>query len=318
MSMTLEEKTICDKRRAELAADENYQMMVGDIKSTVANIRVTQEERIRESNRNHEKADGSATRNADEARRQMKTSDEHKEFVDTMVGRLREIEDMWVDHLKGCIQKHPVYNRFLKNVSGCGPALAGDLLSEFKVENVYYIGQLFKYAGIVGSTKRVKGQKADYNVYLKKRLLGVLPGSFLKARSPYAVYYYEYRIRMIQRWMNASEEEKKNLTINHQHMMANRFMVQRFVKDYYMAFRRIMDIPEIRPYEEEKLGIIHSGNTWTDVNRLIDMSPTELKEYKVQTKAKIVELKNQLDQLIASSGIPRAASAEETDENTEE
>jgi hypothetical protein len=226
---------------------------------------------------------------------------------------------MWVDHLKSCIQKHPVYNRFLKNVSGCGPALAGDLLSEFKVENIYYIGQLFKYAGIVGSTKRVKGQKADYNVYLKKRLLGVLPGSFLKARSPYAVYYYEYRIRMIQRWINSSEEERKNLTINHQHMMANRFMVQRFVKDYYMAFRRIMDIPEIRPYEEEKLGIIHSGNTWTDVNRLIDMSPTELKEYKVQTKAKIVELKNQLDQLIASSGIPRAAaSAEETDENTEE
>jgi hypothetical protein len=248
----------------------------------------------------------------------MKTSDEHKQFVDTMVSRLREIENLWVEHLKVCIQKHQVYTRFLKNVSGCGPALAGDLLSEFKVENVYYIGQLFKYAGIIGSTKRVKGQKADYNVYLKKRLLGVLPGSFLKARSPYAVYYYEYRIRMIQRWMNASEEDKKNLTISHQHVMANRWMVQRFVKDYYCAFRKIMDIPVIKPYEEEKLGIIHTGNTWTNVDRLIDMSPAELKEYKTQTKAKIVELKEQLDRLVKSSGIPRTGKEEETTEMDEE
>lgn len=316
--MTLEEKSLCDKRREELAVDEAYQMMIGDIKSTVANIRVTQEERIRESNRNHEKADGSETKNADEARLQMKTSEEHKKFVDTMVSRLREIEDLWVDHLKGCIQKHPVYSRFLKNVSGCGPALAGDLLSEFKVENVYYIGQLFKYAGIVGSTKRVKGQKAAYNVYLKKRLLGVLPGSFLKARSPYAVYYYEYRIRMIQRWINSSEEERKSLTLNHQHMMANRWMVQRFVKDYYCAFRKIMDIPVIKPYEEEKLGIIHTGNTWTSVNQLIDMSASELKDYKVKTKEKIKELKEQLDQLVKSSGIPRTGKEEETTEIVEE
>lgn len=318
MSMTLEEKSLCDKRREELAADEAYQMMIGDIKSTVANIRVTQEERIRESNRNHEKADGSSTANAEEARLQMKTSEEHKKFVDTMVGRLREIEDMWVDHLKECIQKHPVYSRFLKNVSGCGPALAGDLLSEFKVENVYYIGQLFKYSGIVGSTKRIKGQKAAYNVYLKKRLLGVLPGSFLKARSPYAVYYYEYRIRMIQRWINSSEEERKSLTLNHQHVMANRWMVQRFIKDYYCAFRKIMNIPVIKPYEEEKLGIIHTGNTWTNVDQLIDMSASELKEYKAKTKEKIAELKVQLDQLVKSSGIPRTGKEEETAEIVEE
>ena len=56
--LTVEEKILCDKRAAELENDLNYQMIVGDIKETVANIRVTQEERIRESNRNHEKADG--------------------------------------------------------------------------------------------------------------------------------------------------------------------------------------------------------------------------------------------------------------------
>ena len=301
--LTVEEKRMCDQRAMELENDLNYQMIVGDIKETVANIRVTQEERIRESNRNHEKADGTATKNADEASKIMKTSEEHKEFVNTMTNRLREFEDMWVDHLNSCIKKHPVYTRWLINVSGIGPALAGDLLAEYKVEKIYYIGQLFQYAGIVGTTKRIKGQKANYNVYLKKRLLGVLPGSFLKARSPYSVIYYQARIQYLNRWMNSDEEGKKNLSLAHQHMMANRKMIQQFIKDYYVAFRTIMNIPVIKSYEEEKLGIVHVGNNWTTPEIFLDMTKEEKKEYKEKTIAKIAELKEQLDNLVKLSGI---------------
>lgn len=301
--LTVEEKTLCDQRAAELENDINYQMMVGDIKETVANIRVTQEERIRESNRNHEKADGTATKNASEAAETMKTSKEHKEFVNAMTNRLREFEDMWVNHLNSCIKKHPVYTRWLTNVSGIGPVLAGDLLAEYKVEKIYYIGQLFQYAGIVGTTKRVKGQKANYNVYLKKRLLGVLPGSFLKARSPYSVIYYQARIQYLNRWMNSDEEGKKNLSLAHQHMMSNRKMIQQFIKDYYVAFRTIMNIPVIKSYEEEKLGMVHVGNNWTTPEIFLDMSKEEKKEYKEKTIAKIAELKEQLDNLVKLSGI---------------
>lgn len=301
--LTVEEKILCDKRAMELENDLNYQMIVGDIKETVANIRVTQEERIRESNRNHEKADGSATKNASEAAETMKTSEGHKKFVNAMANRLREFEDTWVDHLHSCIKKHPVYTRWLQNVSGIGPALAGDLLAEYKVEKIYYIGQLFQYAGIIGTTKRVKGQKANYNVYLKKRLLGVLPGSFLKARSPYSVIYYQARIQYLNRWMNSDEEGKKNLSLAHQHMMANRKMIQQFIKDYYVAFRTIMNIPVIKSYEEEKLGMVHVGNNWTTPEIFLDMSKEEKKEYKEKTIAKIAELKEQLDNLVKLSGI---------------
>lgn len=301
--MTIEEKSLCDKRAEELRNDESYQIIIGDIKSTVANIRVTQEERIRESNRNHEKADGTETKNADDAKKQMKTSEEHKEFVNEMCSRLRDIEKLWVAHLGKVIKKHPVYTRFLSNVCGLGPALAGDLLSEYKVDQIYYIGQLFQYAGIVGNTKRVKGQTAKYNVYLKKRLLGILPGSFLKSSSPYAVYYYLYRIRILQRWINSSDEDKQKLTLAHQHMMANRWMVQQFVKDYYVAFRKIMDIPVIKSYPEEKLGVVHVGNTWTTPDMFIDMTPEAKKELKEKTLLKIKELKSQLDDLVKLSGI---------------
>ena len=287
----------------DLENDLEYQKIIGDIKSTVANIRVTQEERIRESNRNHEKADGEKTKNAEEATETMKTSDEHKSFVNVMTGKLREFEDMWVEHLQTCIKKHPVYTRWLSNVSGVGPALAGDLLSEYKVEKIYYIGQLFQYAGIVGNSKRVKGEKAKYNVYLKKRLLGVLPGSFLKARSPYAVVYYQARIQYLQRWINSNEEERKALSLGRQHMMSNRKMIQQFIKDYYVAFRTIMDIPVIKSYEEEKLGMVHVGNSWTKPEIFMDMSKEDKKEYREKTLAKIAELKEILDNLVKTCGI---------------
>lgn len=301
--LTVEEKTKCDQKMIEIENDKKYQEILGDIKSTVANIRVTQEERIRESNRNHEKADGSKTKNAEEAAAIMKTSEEHKKFVDSMTEKLKNLEDEWVGHLKKCIKKHPVYNRWLTNVSGIGPALAGDLLSEYKVEKVYYIGQLFQYAGIVGNTRRVKGEKAKYNVYLKKRLLGVLPGSFLNARSPYAVVYYQARIQYLQRWINSDEENRKNLSLGHQHMMSNRKMVQQFIKDYYVAFRTIMDIPVIKSYEEEKLGMVHVGNSWTNPEIFMDMSKEAQKEYKNATIAKIAELKEILANMVKTCGI---------------
>lgn len=301
--LTVEEKTKCDQRMIEIENDEKYQEMIDDIKSTVANIRVTQEERIRESNRNHEKADGTKTKNAEEAAAVMKTSEEHKKFVDSMTKKLKNLEDEWVGHLKKCIKKHPVYNRWLVNVSGIGPALTGDLLSEYKVEKVYYIGQLFQYAGIVGNTRRVKGEKAKCNVYLKKRLLGVLPGSFLNARSPYAVVYYQARIQYLQRWINSDEEGRKNLSLGHQHMMANRKMVQQFIKDYYVAFRTIMDIPVIKSYEEEKLGMVHVGNSWTNPEIFMDMSKEAQKEYRNTTIAKITELKEILANMVKTCGI---------------
>ena len=307
--LTIEEKTKCDQRMQELQNDQEYQEMVGDIKSTVANIRVTQEERIRESNRNHEKADGTATKNAEEANKQMKTSEAHKEFVKTMVSRLRETETMWVDHLSKCIKKHPVYTRWLKNINGLGPALSGDLLAEFKVEKIYYIGQMFQYAGIVGNTKRVSGQVAKYNVYLKKRLLGVLTSTFLKSSSPYVVYYYLYRIKILNRWINSSSEERSKLTLGHQHLMANRYMIQQFIKDYYRAFRMIMDIPVIKSYEEEKLGMVHVGNTWTTPEMFLDINAATKQEINRITKEKIASLKEELQNLVEVSGINKTKEA---------
>jgi len=301
--LTIEEKTKCDQRNLELSNDQTYQEMVGDIKSTVANIRVTQEERIRESNRNHEKADGTATKNAEEAMKQMKTSEKHKEFTNLMVTRLRETEKMWTDHLSECIKKHPVYSRWLKNVNGLGPALSGDLLAEFKVERIYYIGQMFQYAGIVGDTRRRVGEKVKYNVYLKKRLLGVLTSSLLKTSSPYAVYYYLYRIKILNRWINSSTAERAKLTLGHQHLMANRYMIQQFIKDYYCAFRTIMDIPVIKSYAEEKLGLVHVGNTWTTPEMFLDMKQNTKKDINLKTKEKIATLKEELQHLVEISGI---------------
>ena len=98
--------------------------------------------------------------------------------------------------------------------------------------------------------------------------------------------------------------------------MANRKMIQQFIKDYYVAFRTIMDIPVIKPYEEEKLGMVHAGNSWTNPAIFLDMTGSEKKEYKEKTVAKIKELKDTLDSLVKESGIKKLdkSSIDEEDE----
>ena len=66
-----------------------------------------------------------------------------------------------------------------------------------------------------------------------------------------------------------------------------------------------MNIPVIKSYEEEKLGMVHVGNNWTTPEIFLDMSKEEKKEYREKTINKVAELKEELDNLIKLSGIKK-------------
>ncbi len=167
----------------KLEADEDYQMLIGDIRSCVNNIKVTQTNRIRSANRLQQKADGTATKNASAVAKIIKTSESFRKFATDLLKKILGVEDEFEKYLKKIIKKHPVYSDWLSNVTGVGPALAGTILSEFRPERIYYVGQMFSYSGIIGDTPRKKGVKANYNTFLKSLLLGVLVDSFLKGES---------------------------------------------------------------------------------------------------------------------------------------
>ena len=92
-----------------------------------------------------------------------------------------------------------------------------------------------------------------FNPFLKTKLMGVLATSFIKqgTSSPYRRMYNNYKARL----ENSPEHASK--TKAHRHAMAMRYMVKRFLSDLYVEWRTLEGLPVAKPYEEEKLGIIH-------------------------------------------------------------
>jgi len=169
----------------------------------------------------------------------------------------------------------PVWNNYLSDVMGVGPAMAGVIISEIDIEKAQYPSSLWKYAGLdVARDGRGRSRKKEhlvettyinkdgeealkngitFNPFLKTKLTGVLGSSFLRCglKSPYAQVYYDYKFRL------ENSESHKEKTKLHRHNMANRYMIKRFLVDLYREWRAMEGLPIAGEYSESKLGITH-------------------------------------------------------------
>lgn len=177
--------------------------------------------------------------------------------------------------LKYELENYPVYVKYLKDVKGIGPAMAGVLLSELNIETAKYASSFTKYAGIdVAADGRGRTKQAahlvdweytnrdgdvatrkgiTFNPFLKTKLLGVMAPSFLRSKSPYADLYNEYKHRL----ENHPEHSKK--TKIHRHRMALRRTARIFLQDFWVAWRTIDNLPVSAPYHVAKLGLSDHG-----------------------------------------------------------
>lgn len=193
--------------------------------------------------------------------------------------RILEAEKVHVKLLKDIVEAEPVWQRFLVNVRGCGPLMAGVILAEIDIRKAEYPSSLWKYAGVdVAQDGKGRSRKAEhlvereyinkngkpskrrsitYNAFLKTKLVGVLGSLFYKmgADSEYAKIYYEYKHRL------ENHPAHKDKTKNHRHRMAVRYAVKRFLVDLYKVWREIEGLPVAPEYSEAKLGIRHSRAT---------------------------------------------------------
>ena len=163
-----------------------------------------------------------------------------------------ELEVMEASHfkrLKSILKGYPLWTEFLEGVKGIGPAMGGVILSEIDISQAQYPSSLWKYAGLdVAKDGRGRSRKKEhlvekgytdadgkpcttvgitFNPFLKTKLMGVLGGSFLKAKSPYTEVYYGYRTRL----ENHPEHQEK--TKGHRHNMAMRYMIKRLLADLH-------------------------------------------------------------------------------------
>ena len=190
--------------------------------------------------------------------------------------RLAASEKRHFKQLERVLQEYPIYNEFLLDVRGVGPAMAGVIVSEIDITKCEYPSSIWKYAGLdvadngAGRSRKkehlVEKEYTDkegnlatragitFNPFLKTKLIGVLGTSFIKQPADKCVYreiYDNYKHRLEN---NEAHAEKTKL---HRHNMAIRYMVKRFLADLYTAWRTIEGLPVAPEYSEAKLGKVH-------------------------------------------------------------
>jgi hypothetical protein len=185
------------------------------------------------------------------------------------------------------VQTHPIWIEFLKGVKGCGPMMAGVIISQVDIVIANTPSKLFAYVGndtvlvrdeddnIVydedgkevrsGRSKREehlvkreyitkKGERKEkrsitYNPFMKAKMNGVLSGNFFKAKSYYAEVYHGYKTRID----NSPKHADKNGY--HRKSMGTRYMIKAFLLDLWIAWRLIEGLEVRTPYYIEKLGL---------------------------------------------------------------
>ena len=195
------------------------------------------------------------------------------ELMGTYVDLL-ETEERMLKIITKEVEAHPLWDKFFKDVKGCGPLMSAVCISYFDVHKARHASSFWKYAGLDtvavvdeegnevregrsrkhtemvdytdkdGNIKQKRG--LTYNPELKTKLIGVLGTSFLRAGSKdnkYENIYRDYKNRLENR------VDAQDLTKAHKNNMAVRYMVKQFVRDLWVTWRALEGYEVSEPYE---------------------------------------------------------------------
>lgn len=198
----------------------------------------------------------------------------------------------------------PIWEQWLKNQKGVGPKMGGFLVSETNIERCNTVSQLWSWYGLglkengdgsMGIQRLVKGQKATFSPERKAKVLEVLGGCLLKAKSqPSRDLYDHYRHRKTSERVPVClgcgghghyqiKVKAADGTITHKdgdvcenckgtggpapwgrgeahrHRAALRYMVKQFLLNFWQQWRTLEGLPCPAPYEEVYLSGSHPG-----------------------------------------------------------
>jgi hypothetical protein len=167
----------------------------------------------------------------------------------------------------------PIWEEFLDDVKGVGPAMAGCIISELDPHRAPYPSSFHAYCGLdVADDGKARSRRSEhlvehkytdsegkeqtrkglsFNPFIRTKLLGVLGPSFLRAGkedNPYRDEYDRYRHRIENMDKHADKSD------GHIHNMAIRKMVKHFVVDTWLVWRDLEDLPLAKPYAVKYLG----------------------------------------------------------------
>lgn len=189
--------------------------------------------------------------------------------------------------LPGLLEGFEIYDYYLSHVRGIGPAMAAVIVRYFDIHKARYPSSFWKYAGLdvvgvmdektqemdwQGRSRRKahlvprqyqnsEGEVVDtvgisYQPFVKTKLMGVVAGSFLKCKSPYAELYYNYKHRLENHPKYGASTMKAR-----RNKMAQRYMVKEFLIDLHANWSDLIGREPTKTYAEWKLGLTHHGET---------------------------------------------------------
>lgn len=146
----------------------------------------------------------------------------------------------------------------------------GKIISKIKNVKNGEIDYIIQTDAQIPGDRKTVGFLLPYNQNLKAFLLGVMAERGFKMQKN--SYYYEYYLKYKTRKENSDrivenngKERKddgkswKDVSKGHRENAAKRYMVKMFLKDLYVAWRKIEGLPVRPPYDEEYLGKKHNA-----------------------------------------------------------
>lgn len=186
---------------------------------------------------------------------------------------LEEQEELALKMVERALDGIPIYEHFLKHVTGCGRAMSGVLLSTLDIHKAERPSQFWKYAGMdVGEDNRGRSRRAEhlvprpyinrdgkdeirnsitFNPFLRTKLF-VLATCFMRNNNPlYRGIYNGYKHRL------EHHVDWKERTPGHRNNAARRYMLKMFLLHLWETWRRLEGLPVVPSYAEGKLGLGH-------------------------------------------------------------
>lgn len=201
---------------------------------------------------------------------------------------LHKAEQQQLKLLEEVLEESPLYTGYLKDIKGVGPAMAGILLAEIDLTKAKYASSLWAYAGYdVAPDGRGRSRRKEhlrevqyrdknnelktkvgitYNPTLKTKLYVLATCLLRSSNEKYKEIYVNYKNRMENherfgvRNDGKKDEEGQFITSKaRRHAQSIRYVIKRFLADYYENGRPILGLPVHRPYHEAKLGMAPHG-----------------------------------------------------------
>ncbi|MCP4204229.1 MAG: IS110 family transposase [bacterium] len=203
-------------------------------------------------------------------------------FVGKLSTGLEAVEKDALKEVKRLLKCEPIWNAWIKNQKGVGPTMGGVLIAYINVHRAPTVSSVWKYCGLAvvngQSDRRRKGEKCGYNPFLKAKMVEVLAGCLIKAKSPWKDIYDGRKNRRRNQLLDecmacaGTGKIKGAVCLNckgkggpapwgksdaHRERDARRVMVKLFLAELHTTWRTLEGLPVRPSYAEEYLGRKH-------------------------------------------------------------